>query len=140
MVFGDCGQDLSHFLGNGNLDSQIPQIRCEVLLASLEHVSALGLLGVVVSWAPRISRLKVSITFNDRNDGTVAKNYTSQQSPGTSITVALSSSSEKWRKNFSGNSPLGNCSFFGPLLGVQVEEITGWRVKRTWRERDPKFS
>lgn len=134
------GQDLSHFLGNGNLDSQIAQIRCEVLLASLEHVSALGLLGVVVSWAPRISRLKVSITFNDRNDGTVAKNCISQQSPGTSIPLALSSSSEKWRKKFSGNSPLGNCGFFGPLLGVQVEEITGWRVKRTWRERDPKFS
>lgn len=108
-----------------------------MLLASLEHVLALGLLGVVVSWAPRISRLKVSITFNDRND---AKNYTSQQSPGTSITLALSSSSEKWRKTFSGNSPLGNCGFVGPLLGVQVEEITGWRVKRTWRERDPKFS
>lgn len=122
MVFGTCDQDLSHFLGNGNLDSQIAQIRCKVLLASLEHVSALGLLGVVVSWAPRISRLKVSITFNDRNDGTVAKNYTSQQSPGTSITLSLSSSSGKWRENSVGI----------PLLGTVVSLGLCWGCR--WRE------
>ena len=42
----------------------------------------MGLLGVVVSWAPGVSKLKMNRSFNERNDGTAAKNYISQQPLG----------------------------------------------------------
>lgn len=80
-----------HYLGNGNQDSQVaqtcfwPNYNFQKFLKAVvltEDVFVMRLLGVVVSWAPGVSKLKMSRFFNERNDGTAAKNYTSQQSLG----------------------------------------------------------
>lgn len=54
------------------------------------------LLGVVVSWAPGVSKRKMSRFFNERNDGTSCKELYIPAVPGTAIALALSSSSDSW--------------------------------------------